>query len=414
MRLSLRASLRQVLPRPVYAALAVICLLSIELTWFLLEQFAGPNTLADQLLLIRDTLIVGLLTAYGVYRVVSFHPLLSPDYLRWLKATPWKRGVPLPIGPVHPVVADAIVVLAFSALLADSRVLSVLPVSRPPAIAGVMACLLAYATTVTMMVWFTYPRRLAYLASFVLAASVQVSAWNPPAAIVLLLAGWMVAQVGLSLSWEHFPWDHTLNPGDRIKQRWKQMQAHSGAVVDDDPSPDRVPASELGWPFGPLSPWVPPASLSHAEQTLIVAMFCWWLHAALVHVTNKEFLQGAGMMFLGYGTMILAIKRLARYGVNHASPLNFQGRLLKLRWIVPGYDQIFVGPLVIVFAAATLGYFGRYWLQIPPAMLIPAITVCILWVSIWIGPSPEKWKLTAPVRIVHGAAINKRNYDQLS
>ena len=413
MKLSLRAGLRQVLPRPSYAAIAVIVLLSIELTWAFVVQLDGPNLFSDKLLLVRDSIVVGLLTVYGVYRVLRFHPLLQSDYLHWLKATPWRRGLPLPIGPVHPTVADAVVVLALAALLADARVLTFVPASRPSVITGIMTCVFSYATTLTKMIWFTRPRQLAYLAGFLLAASVQLMTWLPPAALVSLLTAWLVAQVGLSLSWENFPWDHTVNWGSRVKRRWKQMQSQSGALLDDDPSPDRVPPSELGWPFGALSPWMPPASLSRAEQMLIAAMFGWWMHAVMVHITNKELLEGTGTLCLGFGTFMLAIRHIIRFGENHASPLSFGGRLLTLRWIIPGYDRIWVAPFAILVVTASLGFSGHYWMRIPLAILIPVVAVCALWIDLWIGPSPEKWKLTAPVRIVHGPQV-KKNCDQLT
>ena len=142
-------------------------------------------------------------------------------------------------------------------------------------------------------------------------------------------------------------------------------------------------------------------------------MFGWWMHAVMLHITNKELLEGSCLLFLGYGSVMLAIGRIARFGKNHASPLGFGGRLLTLRWIIPGYDQIWVAPIAIPAVAASLGLLGHYGLQIPPAILIPGVAVIAVWIDIWIGPSPEKWKLTAPVRIVHGP-LGKRNYDQLT
>ena len=37
----------------------------------------------------------------GLYRVVAFHPLFRPNYLRWLKSTPWTVRKPLPWGPLE-------------------------------------------------------------------------------------------------------------------------------------------------------------------------------------------------------------------------------------------------------------------------------------------------------------------------
>src|SRR5262249_30265485 len=47
-----------------------------------------------------DGLLVIAAIAYGVYRVVAFHPFYRADYRAWLEWTPWSSRKPLPIGPV--------------------------------------------------------------------------------------------------------------------------------------------------------------------------------------------------------------------------------------------------------------------------------------------------------------------------
>jgi hypothetical protein len=410
---SLRKSLRQVLPPSVYVILAAIALVGIETTWLIVERFGGYGPPGDNVLMVRDNIVVSLLAMYGIYRVVAFHPLGRPDYRDWLKRTPWTRGLPLPVGPVHPTWADVVVVGAVAALLADPRIPLDPEMRRPSVMGAILTCVLVHATSLTVFIWLTQPRRLAYVASFLLGLTLQLGAWAPLGALAALIAGWSVALVGLSRSWELFPWDETVDWGAGIKRRWQSAQTRSGGMVDDGLSPDRVPPSELGWPFGSLSPWVPPATIDTAERMLIAALLGWWMHAFLFQIHNYELLSGIGVLMVGYGTLFLAIARLGLNGGNHASPIGILGRLLTLRWIIPAYDQILVPPLSIVAMAAAMVLPGHFWLQIPLHTLVPLVTVCAIWCFILVGPSPTRWKLTAPARIVPGR-LNKRNYDQLT
>src|SRR5947209_2936166 len=47
---------------------------------------------------------------YAIYRVWTFHPALRPDYYQWLRGTPWTSRKPLPLGPVHVVGQDVLLV----------------------------------------------------------------------------------------------------------------------------------------------------------------------------------------------------------------------------------------------------------------------------------------------------------------
>src|SRR5262245_9773041 len=47
---------------------------------------------------------------YGIYRVACFHPAVNPRYFAWLKLSPWQADKPLPMGPVHLVWQDLVVI----------------------------------------------------------------------------------------------------------------------------------------------------------------------------------------------------------------------------------------------------------------------------------------------------------------
>ncbi len=48
--------------------------------------------------------------AYGIFRVMRFHPITSTEYRRWLALTPWTGREPLPRGPVELVWQDVVMV----------------------------------------------------------------------------------------------------------------------------------------------------------------------------------------------------------------------------------------------------------------------------------------------------------------
>ncbi|MCA8997513.1 MAG: hypothetical protein KDA80_11010, partial [Planctomycetaceae bacterium] len=53
--------------------------------------------------------LIGMLAAaYGVYRVAAYHPIYQKEYREWLERTPWRFGLPLPLGPVHLVLQDLV------------------------------------------------------------------------------------------------------------------------------------------------------------------------------------------------------------------------------------------------------------------------------------------------------------------
>jgi hypothetical protein len=57
--------------------------------------------------------------SYGLGRVAATHPIFNTPYRRWLMTTPWRRGLPLPLGEVSLTTGDAVwlgVLVAVAAL----------------------------------------------------------------------------------------------------------------------------------------------------------------------------------------------------------------------------------------------------------------------------------------------------------
>ena len=93
----------------------------IEIMWFSTRFFFGPNDSPIVFLELRDGLIIVSLIAYGMFRVIAFHPMFLREYSTWLERTPWKPGLPLPLGPVHLNWPDLLVAGGMALLLEDPR-----------------------------------------------------------------------------------------------------------------------------------------------------------------------------------------------------------------------------------------------------------------------------------------------------
>ena len=122
-------AIRRFLPPPVYLIVAALLFGMVEATWFGLLLSYSRTSALDGVLFIRDFLIALALFTYGLFRVLGFHPLFLREYSRWLDRTPWRDGLPLPLGPVHLAWPDLFIVGALVALLQDPRKSSALTTS---------------------------------------------------------------------------------------------------------------------------------------------------------------------------------------------------------------------------------------------------------------------------------------------
>jgi hypothetical protein len=107
------------------------------------------------------------------------------------------------------------------------------------------------------------------------------------------------------------------------------------------------------------------------------------------------------MLFFVYGqsSIALLMARLLLYQVQvYAPPISLWGRLRTGRWIIPGYDQVFVTPLlvgtILIMLPWTLMQQG-----IGPDIYVP-LTIGIATIVALAGPpSLMGWRLTGMHRI---------------
>ncbi len=90
--------------------------------------------------------------------------------------------------------------------------------------------------------------------------------------------------------------------------------------------------------------------------------------------------------------------RFWRYRAGHAPPMSLWGRFWTGRWIIPGYDQIYVGPVCAgigsVFAYRFMN--AQRW---PPEITCPTCLALMLFVILTAPPSLARWRLTGRHRL---------------
>jgi hypothetical protein len=159
------------------------------------------------------------------------------------------------------------------------------------------------------------------------------------------------------------------------------------------------PAPGLGWPFDVLQP--KPADGIRPSDALWVSLLAGWMfYAAAANTPNASGAQ-AGLSFVIYVYACLAsiVCRSFSYLRHHLPPISLWGRIWTLRWIVPGYDQVFVAPLAAVLVAILAPYF-LWRIGLPHEIALPAVLTVVLWIVLGTGPSLQRWRLTGSHRIV--------------
>jgi hypothetical protein len=174
----------------------------------------------------------------------------------------------------------------------------------------------------------------------------------------------------------------------------------SKLVQDGDLSAllERRRATALGWPFDLMRPRPVPSGISYRDGTLISLLAGWWVYAITANPMSDE----TRMPILAYAMMapmVAAAVRLGRYCTFYRPPISLWGRLITLRWIVGGYDKVFLAPLGII---ATLALVARLWFLWGLSMQTAALIFVVLGLLIALNAAPtlDDWRLTGSHRIV--------------
>jgi hypothetical protein len=315
---------------------------------------------------------------YACYRVSIFHPAVRPGYRGWLANTPWRFPQELPFGPVHLVAQDA-AILGLMMLVA-------FPFYQWGALLILKVFLVVYLLYLAVTFVVTEEWLAAYALAFAFGS--MAYSWAKPWQFWSVTAvAYGIGMLGLRRSLRRFPWGW----GD-------DRPVGSGGPTKFDRTPD------VGWPFGRLGPETGGVQLPLGHGLVRALVLAWSAFVVLAELTETLALQhreaelhNAVPAYIVAGFLVFG--RITFYDpTRYRPPISLAGRFRTGRWIIPGYDQVFVAPLLAILAVVVL----------PPLLIridsgwtaANAITIgTAALVVLTVGPSYRRWALTGEHRI---------------
>jgi hypothetical protein len=371
-------SLRLTLP-PLWVVVVAVCAPAlVEGLFVWLHYWIGATDAARELLRFRDGVAAAIMAAYGIFRAAAFHPLYRPKYREWLAISPWTAGRPLPLGPIHLVWQDVVLVgLALTCLHGT-------PLGRVWALA---AFLIAYLVVLGHSFWFTGPWWMGYVIAAGLGLAVRLTNW-PLVYLIVLAVAYAVSVAGRGMALRRFPWPES-----------ELFESISRQFNTSSPARRKV---LLGWPYRQFAPLPPERRVRRRDGILGPLLGAWWVYALSSLCTDPKD-QVAIPSALFFGTTLAAlVGRAVIYTMQCWSPINLWGRIATRRWIIPGYDYVFVAPLCVLPVAAVglamAAFCGPRWAPIT----YPLASAAVLIVALNMGPSLGEWSLVGHHRIVPG------------
>jgi hypothetical protein len=213
----------------------------------------------------------------------------------------------------------------------------------------------------------------------------------PTAAIVAALAG--VTWYGHRKSLRTFPWRRN-EIGDPEAMRFKGRKSilEQEIRIDGLGNSQAVGTTSMGWPFQWLSPKIEAKSIANSTSFAVSALIGWWTYCVMV--ATEAPLSPGMLLFFSVGAALL---RLSMYCSGVGPPFNIWGRIASGRIIVPGFDRVFLTPVVVVALAIVGGMAIRRagsWQTGASACVVTV--VCFAVISG--GPKMQTWLLTGQHR----------------
>ncbi len=309
----------------------------------------------------------------GCWRAAVINPALDKEYRDWLRSTPWTAARLLPLGPVHLVWQDALIVGGASALWTlegDPLYLS-------------LAFLLPYSWFLMKSNYWTDEDG-ALFAAIALAVGLLLTI-NQPAWVTLAVAIAMSAAcaVGFHRSLRRFPWDEsmarrTLDKPRRTLDSWPRV--NPAWLMRNEPRLSRLRVTAISV----LAAWAAGVVTNLFE------------YAATVR--GKFDIAWNTCLLVGVFSIIAGTGRLLVYAGARGSPLGLWGRLKSGRLIIPGYDRVFIAPLATAAAGCTLpAALVALGAPLPVAAFAGVLAVCLA--AFGMGPTLAEWDLTGDYRL---------------
>jgi hypothetical protein len=327
---------------------------------------------------IRWSVVIAGAAVLGLSRFY-FHPAYRREYRTWLACTPWTMAKPLPLGPVHLIPQDALIVVALMFLMLSTGKVLLLPA---------FAFLFAYELAMAMTLFITGQRWAAYGLVFCLSFGVwfvQIEAWG----LVVVMLVYPLAYWAHMQCLTRFPWPKV----DFAKEPLLAPFTNIGTAFVES---NHAKNQRLGFPFEYLSPKQNVPSISVAEGTAISLLAGVWAHACLANAPTAEARTAISFFTCIAPVTAVTVVRLALYCGVYWPPISVFGRLTTGRFIIPRYDRVFVAPLI----ASIVSIPGCLLFQeTSPVWGMPLVLTLGLWLNLNLGPKLLDWRLTGGHRL---------------
>jgi hypothetical protein len=316
---------------------------------------------------------------HGVARVVTTHPIWNSGYQIWLESTPWTSRKPLPMGPVELVWEDGLVagpLILLSALLPE-----------PGAMHLLCGFLLSHLGVLTLTLFATGAWAIGYSTAFALGLAVWF--WRQPlTCLAVSTLVYLMVYEGLRRGFDHFPWKHFEMP-----------------TTDSDLIGGRGPSGMWGWPYDRmLCEVVGEESISRIDAVLCCMLGSWWLFVLTSFIADANDRQIAMAFPFVAALTLCPLGRLYIYLIGYIFPITLWARIWTGRWLIPGYDQVFVGPICAFLVGPLSLALLRAW-RVPLDFSLPIATGLIPLVALITPPRLKRWRLTGQHRIVHAMSL---------
>jgi hypothetical protein len=373
--------LRQILPFWTIVVFAVIFLLLegpvLYFEWRLgrciVELKYRPGTV----------LLYGAAAFYGIHRGITLHPFYREDYRKWLELTPWTVHKPLPLGPIALVGEDGVVL----------GVLILLCLTQPNhvSIRILNLFLIIHSVVLTRTFWQTGPGTIGYIAAVGLGLTVRL--WHSPWPCFAVAASvYLVVYEGLWQSLARFPW-HV--------EWWLSDLLDAGKMRTVS---ERLNGPPCGWPYDRFIRDIKVAErarLSGIDAILISLLAGWWICCLLALIPDPRDRSGVGTIALFVVGIFTPLFRLVTYVGFYHDSISLWGRLRTGRWINPGYDRCFLGPLLSLLAGP-LVFLPCYASRTPVEISVALSSTVVILLGLITPPGLKDWRLTGKHRIIPG------------
>jgi hypothetical protein len=351
----------------------------------------------------RDMLCLLAAALLGNFRIAGFHPQFDTDYCNWLWLSPWRANKPLPKGPLHLVPQDVLLVGGIAGLMYHHGQLPLLLVP--------LCFLVGYYFSLMLSLWAVDLPWLGYALSFFTGLTILAAKQSLILGIEVAAAEYLFAWICIRRTLTTFPWSARAIAW-RLRAAKNRQAVLTGQRVSLLQTVDLAnPELEAPWPFNRLHPRTDNSIPSRANRVAMVLLAGWWAFVLLSLPEKLEVALSIGWMLYTGVLSVCLVARLSLYVVPCRPPIGFWGRLCTFRWIIPGYDQVFLTPAATL-AMAIGTPLALHQLGLPPIVVLSLSFLPVLGTTLLGGPRLSRWLLTSNARLSPGIK-NQQMFEEI-